>query len=260
MIYHKLVLSITFIAFLLVQADAQPFMLMNVQSLGFAGDSGDPLDPSQLGESMSMPLPQELIQEAEEAEVITKSNPLYKSDSQPPSFKVVPLSEVDADASVDNVNVTGAWSFDLKGKSPEQMNLYLIQKKDVITGQGFINRLNGKEKATASGSISGDKMSLTVMPVGVSNLYKLNLSLSSLDAGIYTIDMADGSSWSGKVTFAVSSNIFVAAEDELGAYSTANLAPATSTQEKTADDWYKKGREQLGKTPLEGVINSYDKA
>ena len=32
--YHKLVLSITFIAILLVQANAQPFMLMDVQSLG----------------------------------------------------------------------------------------------------------------------------------------------------------------------------------------------------------------------------------
>ena len=51
-------------------------------------------------------------------------------------------------------------------------------------------------------------MSLVVMPVGVSNLYKLNLSLSSLAAGTYTAYMADGSSWSGEVTFSVSSNIF----------------------------------------------------
>jgi hypothetical protein len=41
MIYHKLLLSITFIAFFLVQANAQ---------------TGDPLDPNQLGESMSMPM------------------------------------------------------------------------------------------------------------------------------------------------------------------------------------------------------------
>ncbi len=51
-------------------------------------------------------------------------------------------------------------------------------------------------------------MSLSVMPVGVSNLYKLNLSLSLLAAGIYTVYMAGGSSRSGKVAFAVSSNIF----------------------------------------------------
>ena len=49
MMYYGLMLSITIIAFFLAQADAQP---------------GDPLNPSQLGESMSMPLPQDLIQMA----------------------------------------------------------------------------------------------------------------------------------------------------------------------------------------------------
>jgi hypothetical protein len=39
---------------------------------------------------------------------------------------------MDADNSLDNVNATGAWSFDLKGKAPEQMKLYLIQKEDVV--------------------------------------------------------------------------------------------------------------------------------
>jgi hypothetical protein len=259
MIYHKLLLSITVIAFFLVQADAKPSMLMNVESLGFAGDSGDPLDPSQLGESMSMsmsmplplPLPQELIQEAGKTGVITESNPLYKSDSKQPSFSAVPQPEADADNSLDNVNVTGAWFFDLKGKAPEQMNLYLIQNEDVVMGHGVINRGNGTEKATASGSILGEKMSLTVTPVGVLNRYKLNLSLSSLAAGTYTAYMADGSSRSGKVTFAVSSNIFkpvsTVAQDGPGAYATADSAAATPAQEKTVDDWYKKGREQLGK-------------
>ena len=206
MIYHKLMLSITVIAFFLAQADAQP---------------GDPLNPSQLGESMSMPLPQELIREARSAGVITESNPLQKSDSKEPGFSVAPPLEANADNSLDNVNVTGAWSFDLKGKNPEQMRLYLIQNEDVVMGQGVINRGNGTEKATVGGSISGETMNLTVMPVGVPNLYKLNLSLSTLDAGVYTAYMADGSNWSGEVTFAVSSNIFEPAstvvDDGLGA-------------------------------------------
>jgi hypothetical protein len=205
MIYHKLMLSITVIAFFLAQADAQP---------------GDPLNPSQLGESMSMPLPQELIREARSAGVITESNPLQKSDSKEPGFSVVPPPEANADNSLDNVNVTGAWSFDLKGKNPEQMRLNLIQKDDVVMGQGVINS-NGTEKATVTGSISGKTMNLTVMQVGVPNLYKLNLSLSTLDAGVYTAYMADGSNWSGEVTFAVSSNIFEPAstvvDDGLGA-------------------------------------------
>jgi hypothetical protein len=214
MIHHKLLLSITVIAFFLAQADAEP---------------GDPLNPSQMGESMSMPLPQELIQEAREAGVITESNQLYNSDSKKPSFSVVPQLEADADNSLDNVNVTGAWSFDLKGKDPEKMKLYLIQNEDAVTGQGIIDRGNRTEKATANGSISGGNMRLTVMPMGVSNLYKLNLSLSTLAAGIYTSYMADGSSISGEVTFAVSSNIFKPApnKDEAGAYATSDSAATT---------------------------------
>ena len=120
----------------------------------------------------------------------------------------MPQPQANADNSLDNMNVTGAWSFDLKGKDLEQMNLYLIQNKDMIMGQGVINRGNGTENATASGSISGAEMSLTVIPVGVLNLYKLNLSLSTLAEGTYTAYMADGSSRSGEVTFKISSNIF----------------------------------------------------
>lgn len=165
MIYHRLLLSITVIAFLLAQADAKPI---------------DPLSPSQLGESMSMPQSQAL----------------------------------------NHVNATGVWSFDLLGKAPEKMRLYLIQNKDAIAGQGVIIRENETEKATASGSISGEQISLDIKPVGGSDLYKLNLSLSSLAAGTYTACMADGSSRSGKVSFAVSANIFrdaTVAEDETGA-------------------------------------------
>jgi len=130
-------------------------MLMNVENLGFTGDSlDDPLNPSQLGGSMSMSSPQNLIQEARKAGVITESNPHNKSDRKQPGLSVVPQPEADADNSLDNVNVTGAWSFDLKGKAPEQMKLYLIQKEDVVMGQGVIYGGNGTEKATASGSIS----------------------------------------------------------------------------------------------------------
>jgi hypothetical protein len=61
MIYHKLLLCITIIAFFLLQANAE---------------AADPLDPSQMGESMDMPLSQELINAAMKAGVITESNPL----------------------------------------------------------------------------------------------------------------------------------------------------------------------------------------
>ena len=114
------------------------------------------------------------------------------------------------------------------------MKLYLIQNKDVVIGQGVINRENETENATASGSISGEKMSLTVIPVGVSNLYKLNLSLSTMDGGTYNAYMADGSSRSGQVTYTVSSNIFkpasTVAKDGPDSYATTGSAAATPVQ------------------------------
>ena len=215
MIYRNVILTITVIAIFLIQADADP---------------GDPLDPGQLGESMSTPLPQELIQDARNTGVITGSTPLYKSDSEQPGISVVTPTEAAADNSVGNVNANGTWSFDLIGKPPEKIELYLVQKKDEVTGEGVINRQNETEKATAIGSISGTKMSLTVIPLGVSDLYQLNLSLSSLSAGTYAAYMADGSSRSGQVTFAVSANIFkpaaTAAKDGAGADANADIAAA----------------------------------
>ena len=217
MIYHELLLCITVIALILAQANADP---------------GDPLNPSQLGESMSMPLSQELLQDARNAGVITGSNPINKPDSQQPSFSVVPQPEADAVNSIDNVNVTGTWTLDLKGTIPEKMKLYLFQNKDVVIGQGVITSGNGTQKATACGSVSGDKMSLTIIPVDVLNLYKLSLSLSNLSEGIFTAYMTDGSSRSGEVTFAVSSNIFKPAsavsEDEPSAHATTDSTDAAT--------------------------------
>jgi hypothetical protein len=140
--------------------------LPGIASAGPLLKGSDPLDPRFVGESMDMPLDQEWIQRAKKAGIITESNPLYKPDSKQPSFKVMPRSEEDADNSLDKMNVTGKWSFDLKGEIPKQINLYLIQNKDLVTGWGVINKGNGTQNATASGSISGTKMSLTVMPVG----------------------------------------------------------------------------------------------
>ncbi len=217
MINRNILLSVTLMAIFLVQANAEPF---------------DPLNPSQLGESMSMPLPPEFIQDARNAGVITESDPLYESDSEQPGFSVMAPAEAAEDNSLDNVNANGTWSFDLAGKNPEKIRLYLVQNKDVVTGHGTISGQNGTEKATAIGSISGTKMSLTVVPQGLSDLYQLNLSLSSLTAGTYTAYMADGSSRSGQVTFAVSANIFkpaaTAAEDAPGADANADPTAATT--------------------------------
>ena len=210
LIYHRMLLCITIIISFLVLADVLPSRFPGIASAGPLWDDplGDPLDPRLLGESMDMPLDQELIQMARKAGIIKESNSLYKPDSELSDFSIMPKSETDEDNSLDKINVTGEWSFDLKDNASKQIHLYLIQNKDLVIGQGVINSGNGLQNATASGSISENNMSLTVMPVGDLSLYKLNLSLSSLIAGTYTAYMGDGISSSGEVTFRVSSNIF----------------------------------------------------
>jgi len=220
---HMLLIGMMTLVFLLVQAQA---------------GASDPLDPGQLGESMSMPLSPELILAAERAGVTTGSNPISKPDRQQPSFSAGPVTETDAVNSIDNVNVTGTWSIELGGTPQEQMILNLVQNDEMVMGQGAITRGNETKTATVSGSVSGDKLSLIVMPVGVLDLYRLNLSLSSLSTGIFTAYMADGSSRSGEVTFSVSSNIFrqppADAKEESSAYATGNAAgsstPSTPVQ------------------------------
>ena len=125
--------------------------------------------------------------------------------------------EIDADNSMDEVNVTGAWSIDLLGERREKIKLYLVQNGSLISGQGGIMEGEMTRTATASGLISGLEMNLTVLPEAVGDRYQLNLSLSSLAGGHYLAHQADGSSRSGRFTFAVSANIFRtgAPEDEL---------------------------------------------
>jgi len=190
-ICHRLISCITIAAFL-IQANAV---------------AADPLDPGQLGESMSMPLSQELILNAVKAGVIADSNSLDQSDSSETSLSVRPKSEANAVNSA-HINVTGDWLLNLYGASLEQMELYLFQKDDAILGQGAIIRGEGRQNATASGSISGDEMTLVVVPAGALDMYQLNLSLSTLGKGSYAVYMADGSSRSGELAFTANTNIF----------------------------------------------------
>lgn len=203
-------------------------------------EAGDPLNPGQLGESMSMPLSQDLLQAARESGVITESNLLYETDSKKPSFSSNPQRDADYVNSIDNVNVTGSWSFDLEGALSEKMMLHLFQNenavmgRDMITGRGVISRQNETYNATVRGSLSRDALGLIVMPEGVLDLYSLNLSLSTLSKGTYTAYMADGSSRSGDLTFSVSSNIFKPASLD-GKEGSGAIAGADTGKDVSAD-------------------------
>ena len=122
-------------------------------------------------------------------------------------------NDIDADNSMQDVNVTGAWSIELLGQPQEKVKLYLLQNGSLISGQGEIIEGEIARTATARGSISGLEMNLNVLPEGAADSYDLNLSLSSLAGGHYLVHQADGASRSGRFTFAVSANIFKAAPE-----------------------------------------------
>ena len=102
--------------------------------------------------------------------------------------------------SVQNANVTGPWSLNLKDRFQRHLDLALVQNKDVILGHGIIDGPNGTQRVTASGSHIGDRLRLTAMLVDSLDLYKLNLSIDSNTKGTYTAYSASGDTWSGYIT------------------------------------------------------------
>jgi hypothetical protein len=214
---HELLLYITVLASLITQAQARPAMLVNSYNVDSFDDSvGDPLDPSILGESMSMPLPLEMIHAAINAGIVKDSKALYAYDDglggyADSSYKdstytvsgtasaPMPSMMDPPEQSPQNVNITGHWSLGLKDQIPRHLDLALVQNKEVVLGHGAIDGPNGTQRVTASGSFMGGRLSLAAMPVGSLDLYKLDLSLNSNTTGTYTAYSAGGATWSGEV-------------------------------------------------------------
>jgi hypothetical protein len=223
--FHKLLICIISIAFLAALAQARPAMLVNSYSVDSFDDSaGDPLDPGILGESMSMPLPIEMIHAAINAGIVKDSKVLYAyddglggyagSNNKDSTYKdsitaPVPTSPVmdPPEQSVQNANVTGPWSLNLKDRIQRHLDLFLVQNKEAILGHGVLDGPNGTQRVTASGSLIGNRLGLTVMLVDSLDLYKLNLSLDSNNTGTYNAYSASGSTWSGIVSGSAPSGI-----------------------------------------------------
>jgi hypothetical protein len=161
--YPNLLLYVTAITFLIAQSQAS-----------------DPLDPSILGESMSMPLPLWMIHAAIDAGIAKDSKALYayddgldgyagssNKDSTYENSGTAPTPKsgiMDApEQSPQNVNVTGPWSLDLNDQIKKHLDLALIQNNGVILGHGVIDGPNGTQRVTASGSLTGGRLSLTAM-------------------------------------------------------------------------------------------------
>jgi hypothetical protein len=222
---HKILLCITAIAFLTAQAQAKPAMLIDSYSVDSFDDSmGDPLDPSILGESMSMPLPLWMINAAINAGIVKDSKALYAYDdglggyagssNKDSTYKdsgTAPeptSSAMDQPAqSVQNVNVTGPWSLNLKDQIERHLDLALVQNNEAVLGHGTLDGPNGTQRVTVSGSLIGGRLELTAMLVESLDLYKLNLSIDSNAAGTYTAYSVGGTTWSGYVSGSAPSGI-----------------------------------------------------
>jgi hypothetical protein len=223
--FYKILLYITAIAFLAAQAQARPAMLVNSYSVDSFDDSvGDPLDPSILGESMSMPLPLWMINAAIDAGIVKDSKALYAYDdglggyagtsNKASTYKDSATasgptsSEMDQPAqSVQNVNVTGPWSLNLKDRIERHLDLALVQNNETVLGHGTLVGPNGTQRVTASGSLIGDRLELTAMLVDSLDLYRLNLSFDPNTAGTYTAYSVGGATWSGYVSGSAPSGI-----------------------------------------------------
>ncbi len=231
MMYDKLPLIITAIAYIIVQVHAQDW-----------GGAGDPLSPNFVGETMSTGMDLELEQQAKEAGIITGNNPEYSSASGPSTtYLGTPPAGAEMDvmpttntlttntADAENANISGAWSLDLSGELTRHIDLSLTQNKDTVMGYGAMTGGNGTQRVTASGSLSGGKIMLTVMPINSLDLYKLDLSLDSNTAGSYTAYSANGDTWSGDVTGTAPAGISSTASD-----TTSDTAAPDSSQSQGA--------------------------
>jgi hypothetical protein len=210
MSFNGLLLYVAVMIAVICQAHALPPALVDSNDLDWVGNSpGDPLDPSFVGESMSMPLDADLIIKARKAGIIKESNPLYRTVRQlAPSDYVslgtppagVEFADQPEDEAKPESNVTGPWSLDLRDRVRRHLDLALVQSSDAIMGYGLLTSENDSCRVAASGSQSGGRLSLTVMPVDRLDLYKLDLSKDAHTQGTYTACSSDGDTWSGEIT------------------------------------------------------------
>ena len=98
------------------------------------------------------------------------------------------------------VSKAGNWSFRLRDSKNRFLALTLFQSENALFGTGNINDGGDTMKASASGSVSADKLSLDVISSGTVNLYRLRLNLSGNSAsGEYKAFSTKGDPWTGIV-------------------------------------------------------------
>lgn len=169
----------------------------------------DTLSPSQLGESMDMPLPQDMLHEATSAGItkstsqVTESMPTESSSGNLGTATAAsgPLGNSGAQQTpVGELNVSGPVSLILQDKAVRYLNLELRQSDLSVQGGGTMISGNSAQNVTVSGLVENGKLRLTVTPEGSSELYSLELQPEGNTLrGSYSVPSADGAQ-SGSAT------------------------------------------------------------
>jgi hypothetical protein len=167
----------------------------------------DPLDPIQLGETMNMLLPPELLQRAASAG-ITKgvsqysNNPLASGSSGANLGIPITASSdpTHMEPSGTALNINGNLLLILQGEaSGNYLNLILHQNHDSVLGHGNMISGNSFQNVTANGLTKNGKLSLTIDPDGGSESYKLELQPDgNTITGSYDVQYTNGTTFSGK--------------------------------------------------------------
>lgn len=97
----------------------------------------------------------------------------YQTESASNTIQTPSSQEV---ATSPATNLAGNWSFRLRDSKTRVLALTLFQSEDAIYGMGTLNDGGETMKASASGSLEGDKIYLGVTTLGTISLYRLALT------------------------------------------------------------------------------------
>jgi len=111
-------------------------------------------------------------------------------------------TQASAPSSGSTSSVKGTWSLQLLGESPEvaraDARVTIFQSGNVIFGTGTVTQGETALEAAASGSVKGDQISLDIVTLESTTIYKATLTLSGESAsGSYQAFSAAGGGWSG---------------------------------------------------------------
>jgi hypothetical protein len=113
---------------------------------------------------------------------------------------MLPTDENASGAASAPASVAGRWSLAFTDGTAGSASLMLAQSNDALFGRGYMVYGNATQEVTATGSVSGNEISLDVLALNDMFLYRMDLALeNNLLSGEYTAYSVSIAPWSGAV-------------------------------------------------------------